>query len=84
MFVSFREEYLTAFEEREDVQKYLNENYLKPAESTVKAEETKERTIPFNDYCQYIGQALKLDNYERHFKQYLKDNEHYEQLFEGN
>lgn len=63
------------------MQKYLNENYLKPAE-TVKPEDAKDRTIPFNDYCQYIGQALKLDNYDIHFKQYLADNEHYERLFE--
>ena len=38
--------------------------------------------IPFNDYCQYIGQALKLDNYEQHFQNYLQDNKKYQQLFE--
>jgi hypothetical protein len=72
---------LTAFEEREEVQKYLNENYLKSNEGTGKPEESKERVIPFNDYSQYIGQALKLDSYEKHFKQYLEDNDHYEKLF---
>jgi hypothetical protein len=56
------------------VQKYLNENYLKTADATTPKQEQKEKTIPFNDYCQYIGSALKLDNYERHFKQYLEDN----------
>lgn len=68
------DEYLTAFEEREEVQKYLNENYLKGAENTAKPEDSKERVIPYVDYCQYIGQALKLDSYEKHFKQYLADN----------
>jgi hypothetical protein len=38
--------------------------------------------IPFNDYCQYIGQALKLDNYEKYFKTFLDDNKKYEELFE--
>ena len=42
-----------------------------------------DKIIPFNEYCQYIGQALKLDNYESYFKQYLKDNETFENLFEA-
>ena len=33
--------------------------------------------IPFNDYSQYIGQALKLENYEQYFKDYLEDNKRY-------
>ena len=42
-----------------------------------------DKSIPFNEYCQYIGQALKLDNYESYFKHYLKDNETFENLFEA-
>lgn len=68
---------MTAFEERDEIQKYFNENYLKES-----SKEEKEKLIPFNDYAQFIGQALKVDNYENYFKNYLSDNKKYEQLFE--
>ena len=68
------------FEERDEVQKYFDWNYLKVS---VSGEAEGEKNIPFSDYCQYIGQALRLDNYESYFKQYLKDNEAYETLLES-
>ena len=39
--------------------------------------------MPFEDYCEFIGQAFKLGNYENYFKNYLKDGKLYEELFEG-
>lgn len=75
---------MEAFEEREEVQKHLNENFLKKGEQTAKPSgEPQEATIPLYGYAQYMGQALKLGNYERHFKSYLSDNTQYERVFEG-
>ena len=71
---------MSAFEERDQIQKYFNQTYIKNAEGS---KQQKDKLIPFNDYCQFLGQALKLDNYEQYFKDYFSNNKRYEELFEG-
>ena len=73
---------MNAFEEREEVQKHLNDHFLKKGDTSTKtASESKEANIPLYGYAQYMGQAFKLDNYERHFREYLTDNGQYEKVF---
>jgi hypothetical protein len=42
--------------------------------------ESADKILSFKDYCQYLGQALKLEQYEAYFKLYEQNLKKYSEI----